>query len=452
VTLADAISAYVVLNVAVSVAVVALIAIESLASHMRSRTLLSLHYTTAALIVVSVLGCSLLPDAAIFRLWSPDEFQDFSKDAEHAGALHSLSMGNVSLDAGSVSRVWIAAALALLALGSLRLARDLRALRALRHESHCVRRHGRVRLWFSDRVTVPLSYWLPGRAHVVVPTGLIEQPRVVRMVVAHELQHHRQRDTSWLYFFRALTWTCWLNPFAHLWNQRLERMQEFSCDEALATRRAWSVADYARCLLDIAAHESRGAARHPLATHFIRFGDPNVLTRRIEKMFQQDQRSPARALRITVTCTLAAIVGASSYAATGATQTDTASAAASQSARAWPVENGHVAATFGGKHGGIDIAAAAGTEVRAFAAGRVVGRDVTKHCGAHVRIRHEDEITTLYCNLTDISVQPGDRVNTGSRVGAIAVPATGVSPHVHFELKVGDKKVDPLKHLPRTTA
>ena len=32
------------------------------------------------------------------------------------------------------------------------------------------------------------------------------------MVLAHELQHHRQRDTFWLYFFRVMSWLCLLNP------------------------------------------------------------------------------------------------------------------------------------------------------------------------------------------------------------------------------------------------
>jgi beta-lactamase regulating signal transducer with metallopeptidase domain len=323
VTLAGALSAYAALNVAVAAAVVVLITIETLAPRLSSRVLLSMHYGMAMVVIACVVASSLLPAAEFFapsaRVWSSQDYQSLSTAAAPAGAYISLGSGTTNLDAGSVSQVWIAAVLALLAFGSVRVARDCAALRALRANSQCVRRHGRVRIWFNDRIAVPFSYWSPGGAHVVVPSDLVDKPRLVRMAIAHELQHHRQRDTVWLFFFRALTWACLLNPFVHLWTRRLGRMQEFSCDEAIAARRAWTTADYARCLLDVAARDLHGT-HYRLAIHFIRFGDPNVLIRRIEKMLQTKTRMLTRSLQVGLMCAMTAIVAVSTFAANGAVQ------------------------------------------------------------------------------------------------------------------------------------
>ena len=118
---------------------------------------------------------------------------------------------------------------------------------------------------------------------------------------------------------------------------------------------------------------------------------------------------------------------------------------------AWPVANGQVLATFGGKHHGIDIGAEAGSPVHAFAAGTVLARETTKHCGQQLRIRHANGAISLYCNLVEIRVAVGDSVARGLVMAAVAPAAKGGKPHLHFELKIGGEKVDPLMHLPRIT-
>ena len=149
------------------------------------------------------------------------------------------------------------------------LLRDVASLRAIARGSQLVRRVGRVSVWINDAVTTPFSYWRPGRAHVVLPAYLIEQPDHLRMVLAHELQHHRQRDTVWLHVFRALRLVCFLNPLAHCWARRVARLQEFACDEALISRPAYAVGHYARCLLDVAARARESRAPHRNGFHRI---------------------------------------------------------------------------------------------------------------------------------------------------------------------------------------
>ena len=453
--LGDALAAYVSLNLAVAAGALGLLAVEASARRASARVLLSLNYRVAAAVLASALACVLLPADMLLEpfahAWSTQAFMAFT-DGQVNTTPAAIAATIANLDAGSAGRVWIAAVLALLALGIVRTLRDLRALHRLRRESQCVRRHGRVRLWVSDRVDVPFSFWLPHRAHVVVPAWLVERPDAFRMVVAHELQHHRQRDTLWLHVFRALSWVCFLNPFIHLWNRRLARVQEFSCDETIVGTRRWAAAEYARCLFEVATRQSRDSLRPRWATPFIRFGDPHVLTRRIEKMLKRKQVAMPKLLQKGVAAALVAVVAASAYAASSLIQVEATQPVHLNRGAVWPVDNGQLLTGFGSLHHGIDIAATAGTEVRAFTTGIVVAQGSRKGCGEFVEILHPEDVRSRYCNLAQVRVQVKDAVKAGAPIGVIAAPADGKRAHLHFELKMGDKKVDPLDHLPRTTA
>ena len=324
-SLASALSAYSAINAALAAGVIGLLALEAFRRRSSARKLLQLHYLIAAGVAASALLSALLPSTDMLapsaKIWSAQHFESFDAPITAPGSAYlSFGAGAANLDAGSVSRVWIAAVLALLAFGTVRLVGDFRRLRAIRRDSHCVRRQGRVRVWLNDSLAAPFSCWLPSGAHVFVPSYVLERPGDFRMVVAHELQHHRQRDTVWLYFFRVLSWLCLLNPLAHLWTRRLGRMQEFACDEAVIARRRWSVDEYARCLLAVAANSRRGNPTPHFAIHLIRFGDPLVLTRRIEMMMQSKKSNPVRSLQFWMVAGLMALMMASAYAASGLVQ------------------------------------------------------------------------------------------------------------------------------------
>jgi len=315
VSLAQGLSAYAALNAALIVAFAGLLGVEALARRSSPRRLLSTNYRVCAALAVSVFASMALPEAEFFepsaRIWSAPSMpsQSALAPAETAGWF-TVGAGGKGFDAGSVGRVWIATVLALLALGSGILLRDVARLRAIARGSQLVRRIGRVSVWINDAVTTPFSYWRPGRAHVVLPSYLIEQPDHLRMVLAHELQHHRQRDTVWLHVFRALRLVCFLNPLAHVWARRVARLQEFACDEALVSRPAYAVGNYARCLLDVALHSAPGSEGPRAATAFIGFGDPKFLRRRIEKMMHLKPGNRTRGQIALVACFLASMTAA----------------------------------------------------------------------------------------------------------------------------------------------
>lgn len=102
-------------------------------------------------------------------------------------------------------------------------------------------------------------------------------------------------------------------------------------------------------------------------------------------------------------------------------------------------------------HDGLDIAAEAGTPVRAVADGTVsrVYQDDTM--GNTVVIEHPDGYTATYSSLAeDIPVRSGDAVRKGQTVGFVGLSAlveTAVGAHVHFSIRLDGQSVDPKDFL-----
>ena len=106
----------------------------------------------------------------------------------------------------------------------------------------------------------------------------------------HEVQHHRQRDTFWVYaleFFRSIFV---FNPFAHLLVKRISEIQEFACDEALVDQKHVSPHAYGGCLLKV-AETARG--HYPVlvgTTCMAAAPSGSFLKRRIEIMLEEKKR------------------------------------------------------------------------------------------------------------------------------------------------------------------
>lgn len=109
-------------------------------------------------------------------------------------------------------------------------------------------------------------------------------------------------------------------------------------------------------------------------------------------------------------------------------------------------------------HDGLDLAAPLGTPVVAAAAGTVTSAGRQSDGAVVVRIRHDDGSESLYGHLDpDLAVSAGDRVVAGERIGSVGLTGRTTGPHVHFELVVGGRTVDPepwleAGHLPGAPA
>ncbi|MDI9441152.1 MAG: peptidoglycan DD-metalloendopeptidase family protein [Bacillota bacterium] len=123
----------------------------------------------------------------------------------------------------------------------------------------------------------------------------------------------------------------------------------------------------------------------------------------------------------------------------------------------WPVQ-GRISSGYGYRthpvtkvyhfHGGIDIAVAHGTPVRAALAGKVVKAGNLGGLGLAIVIDHGNEITTWYGHNSALLVRVGDYVQQGQVIARSGRTGVATGPHLDFRIKIRDQTVDPLKYLP----
>lgn len=107
---------------------------------------------------------------------------------------------------------------------------------------------------------------------------------------------------------------------------------------------------------------------------------------------------------------------------------------------------------FGGRayefHPGMDIDGERGESVAAPATGTVIKAAYTGGYGNMVEIDHGNGLTTRYGHLSKIDVSVGDTVTRGESIGQIGSTGRSTGPHLHYELRLNNKSVNPRHVLP----
>jgi murein DD-endopeptidase MepM/ murein hydrolase activator NlpD len=98
-------------------------------------------------------------------------------------------------------------------------------------------------------------------------------------------------------------------------------------------------------------------------------------------------------------------------------------------------------------HGGADFRSPAGTPVRAPNAGRVVVADDLYYTGGTVAIDHGVGLVSLVAHLSAVDVEEGDMVEAGDVVGKVGATGRVTGAHLHWTLRAGGARVDPLSLL-----
>ncbi len=98
-------------------------------------------------------------------------------------------------------------------------------------------------------------------------------------------------------------------------------------------------------------------------------------------------------------------------------------------------------------HAGIDFGAKSGTPIKAAADGIVIASRYTKGYGNMVMIDHGGDITTLYGHCSRVYVKSGQRVSRGQNIAAVGSTGLSTGPHLHFEVRVKGKPVNPAGWL-----
>ncbi len=121
----------------------------------------------------------------------------------------------------------------------------------------------------------------------------------------------------------------------------------------------------------------------------------------------------------------------------------------------WPVD-GEIIYRFGRlvnpnnttiRWNGIGIRAAAGTGVKAIAAGEVVVAEPIGTYGSTVIVQHGGGDYSVYGSLGSLNVRKGQKVIKGQVVGTVGQSDPDMDPHLHFEIRPKGRATDPLTWL-----
>jgi murein DD-endopeptidase MepM/ murein hydrolase activator NlpD len=127
-----------------------------------------------------------------------------------------------------------------------------------------------------------------------------------------------------------------------------------------------------------------------------------------------------------------------------------------------PLATGIMRSGFGGRnhpllgyhkmHTGVDWAAPLGTPIYASGNGLVDKVGWESGYGKYIRLRHANGYETAYGHMTAFAraIQPGARVRQGQVIGYVGSTGLSTGPHLHYEILVNGRFVDPLRlRLPR---
>ena len=115
---------------------------------------------------------------------------------------------------------------------------------------------------------------------------------------------------------------------------------------------------------------------------------------------------------------------------------------AQTSAYGWRTDPFHGTRRF---HSGVDLKAAYGREVPAAAAGKVSFAGEQGGYGLTVLLDHGNGTQTRYAHLSSLSVEAGEEVARGTLVGRVGSTGRSTGPHLHFEVLVAGRAVDPAQ-------
>lgn len=137
----------------------------------------------------------------------------------------------------------------------------------------------------------------------------------------------------------------------------------------------------------------------------------------------------------------------SRYTPTKKTPIKTASSIKSSTKLFWPASCNRISQYYYWKHHGIDIACRINTPIYAAEDGVVERAGWSTGYGKRVIIRHSNGIKTLYAHLNKINIGVGQAVDRGEVIGVMGSTGWSTGSHIHFEVRSGRSKKNPLSYL-----
>lgn len=124
-----------------------------------------------------------------------------------------------------------------------------------------------------------------------------------------------------------------------------------------------------------------------------------------------------------------------------------------------PVDNFYVSSGYGSRrdpftnqwaaHTGLDLVAQEGSTITLPAGGKVVKAEFDEGYGRMVEVDHGFGIRTRYAHLNKVKVMEGEVLERGAILGTLGNSGRSSGPHLHYEVLLEGKPVDPLRFMER---
>jgi murein DD-endopeptidase MepM/ murein hydrolase activator NlpD len=295
------------------------------------------------------------------------------------------------------------------------------------------------------------------RVKLLLPRYVFTMPEQQRfLLIEHELMHIKRQDPKAVILFRLCACLFYFNPFIRYLEKRFLQTMELNCDNAILANAPENKLSYARALI-----ASLKLGNSTLEGNVITyFSSPQLTKSDLEdriKAAMATQKSNQYGLLhrlilvVMALCTSSLALAAKPFLSIQDFDKNHLLGIA-------PVLGGRISSDYnkindfrGNKrHKAIDFTAPIGTDVVASFSGRVIiADDITLHqnFGNVVLIEHKDQIQSLYAHLNDFTVESGQYIFAGEKIGTVGVTGRVTGPHLHFEVLEEGKHTDPSQYI-----
>lgn len=123
----------------------------------------------------------------------------------------------------------------------------------------------------------------------------------------------------------------------------------------------------------------------------------------------------------------------------------------------WPIPKStyyYISGKFGENrgdhyHGGIDLACKKGTPIYAALDGEVIFSGTSGDYGKCIKIKHANDMVTIYAHCSKLIAEVGQEVKTGEKIAEVGSTGKSTGNHLHFEVRIKNVRKNPLNYLVR---
>ncbi len=259
-------------------------------------------------------------------------------------------------------------------------------------------------------------------------------------VIRHEKMHVTLGHTFDLILTEILISLLWFNPFVYFFRKSLKSVHEYQVDSMILKTEVQK-SDYLKMIMD---NLGSGEGLNGLYNYF----NGITIKKRI-KMITTNNTSRIHMVWYLMIIPILGFLVMSFANPIG------------EKPEVFPIRKGEydkITAYFGVKmlnpvtkkeviHNGIDLKAKGGVSVLSTAGGKVLKAANEEGWGNLVVIEHGDGFESWYAHLQEFKVETGQEIQKGQLIGLVGNTGYSTGSHLHFEIRLEGKCVDPLEYI-----